>query len=279
MTALRKLRPRTLWDVHPGPGWGPLPEMLLTLTLVTGLVDAVSILALGRVFVANMTGNVVFAGFALVGSPGFSLGASLFALAGFLIGAYGGGFLTSRAGHDRALQIRAATAAEFGLLAMALIVAGASGGAAATAGTLDLAQGAAPFGAGITYVLALLLAIAMGIQNSVARKLAIPDLTTTVLTMTLTGIGADSPAGRRGHVTLIRRLLVVAVMLAGGALGAWLVLNAGVVVPLALATGLLTILATCAVLASRKPAEWRPVAPAKPAPATASTPAQTPPPN
>jgi uncharacterized membrane protein YoaK (UPF0700 family) len=273
MTALRKLRPRTLWDVHPGPGWGPLPEMLLTLTLVTGLVDAVSILALGRVFVANMTGNVVFAGFALVGSPGFSLGASLFALAGFLIGAYGGGFLTSRAGHDRALQIRAAPAA------VALIVAGASGGAAATAGTLDLAQGAAPFGAGITYVLALLLAIAMGIQNSVARKLAIPDLTTTVLTMTLTGIGADSPAGRRGHVTLIRRLLVVAVMLAGGALGAWLVLNAGVVVPLALATGLLTILATCAVLASRKPAEWRPVAPAKPAPATASTPAQTPPPN
>jgi hypothetical protein len=100
MTALRKLRPRTLWDVPSGPGWGPLPEMPLTLTLVTGLVDAVSILALGRVFVANMTGNVVFAGFAIAGAPGFSLGASLSALAGFLIGAYGGGFVTSRAGHD-----------------------------------------------------------------------------------------------------------------------------------------------------------------------------------
>ena len=86
--------------------------MLLTLTLVTGLVDAVSILALGRVFVANMTGNVVFAGFAIVGAPGFSLGASLFALAGFLIGAYGGGFITSLFGHDRALHIRAATGAE-----------------------------------------------------------------------------------------------------------------------------------------------------------------------
>ena len=270
MTALRKLRPRTLWDVQSGPGWGPLPEMLLTLTLVTGLVDAVSILALGRVFVANMTGNVVFAGFAIVGAPGFSLGASLFALAGFLIGAYGGGFMTSRVGHDRALHIRAATGAEFGLLAVALIIAGVSAGAAATTGTLDMPKGADAFGAGITYVLALLLAIAMGIQNSVARKLAVPDLTTTVLTMTLTGIGADSPVGHRGHVTLIRRLLVVVVMLVGGALGAWLVLNVGVVVPLALATGLLVIVAACAVLASRKSAEWRLVTPAKPVPATES---------
>ena len=77
--------------------------------------------------------------------------------------------------------------------------------------------------------------------------------------------------------SLIRRLLVVAVMLAGGVLGAWLVLNVGVVVPLALATGLPVIVAASAVLATRNSAEWRPVAPAKPAPATASAPAQTPP--
>ena len=260
MAALRRLRPRTLWDVRTGAGWGPLPEMLLALTLLTGLVDAVSILALGRVFVANMTGNVVFAGFAIVGAPGFSLGASLFALAGFLIGAYGGGFLTSRAGHDRALQIRAATGDEFGLLAVALMVAVVSAGPAATTGTLDLPKSAAAFGPGVTYVLALLLAMAMGIQNSAARKLAVPDLTTTVLTMTLTGIGADSPSGHRGHVTLVRRVLAVAVMLAGGALGAWLVLNVGVVVPLALAAGLLAMVAASAVLASRKSAQWRPPA-------------------
>jgi uncharacterized membrane protein YoaK (UPF0700 family) len=47
----------------------------------------VSILALGRVFIANMTGNVVFIGFALAGAPGFSLIASLLALVGFLVGA------------------------------------------------------------------------------------------------------------------------------------------------------------------------------------------------
>ncbi len=47
---------------------GPLPALLVGLTALTGIVDAVSILALGRVFVANMTGNVVFAGFALAGA-------------------------------------------------------------------------------------------------------------------------------------------------------------------------------------------------------------------
>jgi uncharacterized membrane protein YoaK (UPF0700 family) len=254
MTAVRKL-----WATPSGPGWGPLPEILLALTLVTGLVDAVSILALGRVFVANMTGNVVFAGFAIVGAPGFSLSASLFALLGFLIGAYAGGLVAGRTGHDRALHIRAATGIEFGLLAIALVVAGVSGGAAVTTGTLHIAGGG--FGAAVTDVLALVLAIAMGIQNSAARRLAVPDLTTTVLTMTLTGIGADSRAGHRGHVALARRLLAVATMLAGGVIGAWLVLNAGVLAALALATALLAAAAAWAALAARRPGDWRPVHP------------------
>ena len=60
---------RRLWHEAAGPGWGPLPELLLALTLVTGLVDAVSILALGRVFVAGMTGNVVFAGSRCLARP------------------------------------------------------------------------------------------------------------------------------------------------------------------------------------------------------------------
>ena len=72
------------------------------LTVVTGVVDAVSILRLGRVFAANMTGNVVFSAFALVRALGFSLSASLAALAGFLVGALGSGAATGRLGHVRA---------------------------------------------------------------------------------------------------------------------------------------------------------------------------------
>jgi uncharacterized membrane protein YoaK (UPF0700 family) len=269
---IKTLRPRTLWQQPSGPGYGPLTELLLILTMVTGLVDAVSILALGRVFVANMTGNIVFAGFAITGAPGFSLSASLFALAGFLAGASAGGAMTTRAGHDRALHLRTATFTERALVAAALVIAAVSGDAAVSHGTLGAASGH-PFSAGIADALAFLLAVAMGIQNSMARKLAIPDLTTTVLTMTLTGIGADARAGRRGQAMLVRRLLVVGTMLAGGILGAWLVLNVSAVSALALAAGLLAITAATATRAALRPGEWRPVSPPAPpaaAPTTAS---------
>jgi uncharacterized membrane protein YoaK (UPF0700 family) len=272
---LDRLRPRALWQTPSGSGLGPLTELLLVLTLVTGLVDAVSILALGRVFVANMTGNVVFCGFAIVRAPGFSLSASLFALAGFLAGALGGGAMTTRVGHDRAIHLRAATVTELVLVAAALVIAGVSGDAAASHGTLDISRAAGgAFSAGIADALASLLAIAMGIQNSMARKLAIPDLTTTVLTMTLTGIGADWRAGQRRRVTLARRLLTVVTMLAGGVLGAWLVLNVSALAALALATGLLAITAVCAARATIRPAPWRLASPPpSPAAPTAAAPA------
>src|ERR1700691_3991642 len=70
---------------------GPLPPLLLAMTIVTGLVDAFSYLVLGHVFVANMTGNVVFLGFAVAGTPGFSIGASAAAVASFCFGALAGG--------------------------------------------------------------------------------------------------------------------------------------------------------------------------------------------
>ncbi len=184
------------------PGYGPLPALLLTLTVVTGVVDAVSILALGRVFVANMTGNVVFAAFALVGAPGFSLSASLFALAGFLVGAYAGGALITRhRQRPRACCCAPGCAVELGLAAVALALAAASGDPGASHGTLGT-RPAARSARAVTDALAALLAVALGVQNAVARKLAVPDMTTTVLTMTLTGVGADLRAvfGRESRV-------------------------------------------------------------------------------
>jgi Protein of unknown function (DUF1275) len=55
----------------------------------------------------------------------------------------------------------------------------------------------------------------MGIQNAVARRLAVPDLTTTVLTMTLTGIAADLRTGDHGRAGLGRRVLASASSVAG----------------------------------------------------------------
>jgi uncharacterized membrane protein YoaK (UPF0700 family) len=222
-----------------GKPQGPLPPLLLALTVVTGVVDAVSILRLGRVFVANMTGNVVFSAFALVGAPGFSLSASLAALAGFLVGALGGGLLAGRLGQDRGLLLRAGAAAELILVAGALALTAGLPGAAARDG------------------IAALLALAMGIQNAVARRLAVPDLTTTVLTMTLTGIAADVRAADHGRAGLGRRVLAVAAMFAGAVGGALLVLHAGTAPALGLATGLLAVVTAGAALAVRRPGPWR----------------------
>jgi len=73
-------------------------------------------------------------------------------------------------------------------------------------------------------MIAASLAVAMGAQNAVARRLAVPDLTTTVLTMTLTGIAADF-RGEHRREALQRRFLAVATMLGGGLAGAELVLH------------------------------------------------------
>src|SRR5581483_2497456 len=85
---------------------GPLPSPLLVLTFLAGVVDAVSYLSLGRVFVANMTGNVVFLGFAAAGAHKFTMPAVVAAIAGFLVGAFvAGRFASNTPSHHRAARL------------------------------------------------------------------------------------------------------------------------------------------------------------------------------
>jgi uncharacterized membrane protein YoaK (UPF0700 family) len=181
---------------------------LLTLTAVTGLVDAVSYLRLGRVFVANMTGNVVFLGFTADPHSGLSAAASIIAIAGFVLGALAGG----RAAHALAAArpgrwLAITFAAEAVILGLVAVLTGTS---------------VLPFAGDGRFATIALLAAALGVQNSTVRHLGAPDLTTTVLTLTLTGLAADSAlaggAGAKPH----RRLGSVAAMLAGAAAGAGL---------------------------------------------------------
>jgi uncharacterized membrane protein YoaK (UPF0700 family) len=218
---------------------GPLPALMLVLTVLTGVVDAVSILSLGRVFVANMTGNVVFIGFALAGADGFSLSASLSALGGFLLGAALGGVAADRLGSHRGRLVIAVAGGELVLLLVALLVAALSG---------------PHLGLGTKDGIAALMALAMGAQNAAVRRLKVFDLTTTVLTMTLTGIAAD--VRQRDRFALVRRLLAVAAMLTGAVLGAVLVLEVSNAAALGLATGLLSVVVVSASAASRSPARW-----------------------
>jgi uncharacterized membrane protein YoaK (UPF0700 family) len=220
---------------------GPLPPLLLLLTVATGAVDAVSYLKLGHVFVANMTGNVVFLGFALAGASGLSTPASLIALGAFLAGGLAGGRLGSARAEHRGLLLRDTLALQLMLVAAAVVAAGL-GGAAPDEAT--------------RYAMIVLLAVAMGIQNATVRRLAVPDLTTTVLTMTLTGVAADSRLARGPGSRIARRALSVLAMLLGALIGALLALNVDNAAPLGVALALLAIAALSVHTFSRATAGW-----------------------
>lgn len=80
------------------------------------------------------------------------------------------------------------------------------------------------------------------------RRLAVPDLATTVLMLTLTGLGADSRLAGGTGPRWQRRVASVVAMLGGAILGAALVLRRGLTWSLLL-TGLITLTATLAYVA------------------------------
>jgi uncharacterized membrane protein YoaK (UPF0700 family) len=220
---------------------GPLPPVLVSMTLVTGLVDAFSCLVLGHVFVANMTGNIVFLGFALAGAPGFSITASLAAVAAFALGALLGGRLAARHRDHRARLHSSAAVAQAVFVAVAVILAIASGGAPA---------------AGYRYALIAALGVAMGIQNASARSIAVPDLTTTVLTLTITGVAADSALAGGSGSRIGRRLVSIIAMLGGALLGATLIRHAQAYDPLAIALAMVIAGAAVSHLLGRSDPAW-----------------------
>ena len=214
-----------------------LPALLVVLTITTGLIDAVSVLGLGRVFTANMTGNIVFLGFALARVPDFSARRSLAALAAFLVGALIGGRLGMRLDHLRPRWLLSVAVIESSLLfAAALAASGYDSAALAPVGRL--------------YTLIALTALAMGIRNATTRRLAVADFTTTVLTLTLTGLAADSWFAGGSNPRWARRVASVAAMLGGAAVGGVLVLRGGgeLGLPLMLA-GAITLIATVVAMA------------------------------
>ena len=208
--------------------YGVLPAPLIAATLVTGVVDAVCYLALGHIFVANMTGNVVFLGFALAGAKGLTVWAPCLAIACFarrrLDRDPAGPPQPRQHDHHRLAN---AVASHAGFVTVALLIAALE----------DDAKTA-------THVqLIAILAFGFGLQNAVVRKLGVPDLTTTVLTMTVTGLAAD-PLGK----PTVRRLLSLGCIFLGALVGGLLVLHQSISAALGLALALLVVSAVLARL-------------------------------
>jgi uncharacterized membrane protein YoaK (UPF0700 family) len=220
---------------------GPLPALLLGATLLTGVVDAVSYIALGHVFVANMTGNVVLLGFALAGAPALSVVASLVALGAFLAGAAVGGVLARRVGRHRGVLLRAAAATEVALLAAGLV---------AALGAPEPVHGAR------RAIVVVALSLAMGVQSAVARRIAVPDLATIVLTLTLSALVADGASRGEAGATAARRVAAILAMFAGALAGGLLTVHASPAAALALGTAAALAVAIGAQGAARSTATW-----------------------
>jgi uncharacterized membrane protein YoaK (UPF0700 family) len=186
--------------------WDSLTRTLLALTFVTGIVDAVSFIALGQAFAAMQTGNVVFLGLGIGDAPGAPLLAPLISLAAFLAGGFGAALL-ARPARPGAGGLRFALGVEVVVLACAALL-------AALIEVEPKQTGA--------YLLIAMLALAMGLRNTVARQIGDPSLTTTVLNLTLTAFAAHTPTGLASQAEIGVRAAAIAAILAGAISGALL---------------------------------------------------------
>ena len=219
---------------------GPLPAMLLALTVVAGILDAISILRLGGVFVATMTGNLVFLGLAAAGAHGFAVSSSALALGGFVVGVLIGGQAWRTASSHRGVALRNVLAVKLWLVGSVTVIAIVTG---------------PHFSTGTRQVMITLLAISMGAQIAVIRLLKVPDLLTVVLTMTITGALTEHAHGW-SDPKLLRRGAAIVAFATGALIGGLLILNVGVAVAMSLGLGIIIAVAVAAHLVSRTSADW-----------------------
>ncbi len=178
---------------------------MLLLTFATGLADSISILALGHVFVANMTGNVIFLGFWLAPNTTIDLTAVVVALPTFICTTIVSGRLARHFGIRTRTWISTVLATEIVLLVALAILAGV---------------GVLRYQGNSKLIMIGILAVTFGLQHSSARQFGIQELSTTVLTSTIVSLGLDSRlAGGTGERRRLR-IGVVATMCAGAFFGA-----------------------------------------------------------
>jgi uncharacterized membrane protein YoaK (UPF0700 family) len=194
---------------------------LLLLTFATGLVDAISVLVLGHVFVANMTGNIIFLGFWFVPRSGVDLTAAVVAFVGFLTGTVVGGRLARHFGVHPRRWLTMSLGMEVVVLVTLSLLAG---------------LGVLSYHANTKLILIASLATTFGVQNATARQFGVQELSTTVLTSTVVGIGVDSRlAGGTGQREKLRYSVIVA--MCGGAIVGATMSRVAVAPVIALAAG------------------------------------------
>jgi uncharacterized membrane protein YoaK (UPF0700 family) len=220
----------------PQHGW--LPVLMMVMAIASGMVDAVSLLTLGHVFVANMTGNLIFIGLSLGGASEFSVVTSLVALAAFVVGVLVSRSRLASPDAHRLRLLRNAGAAETLLFVVALV--------------LSLTLGEHPAAGGRDSIL-VVCAVALGIQNGLIRRLAVPEISTTVATRTIVGLLWTN---RPTDPVTIRQLTSVLCLLGGAVTGAALVEGSGRSAALIVIVVLTAAVATAAATTWRRALTW-----------------------
>jgi uncharacterized membrane protein YoaK (UPF0700 family) len=187
----------------------------------------------------------------MAGARDLSVAASLVALCAFMAGALFAGRVGARFGQHRGRRLARAIAVKLAIAAAATIVAILAGDKLA-----DAAR----------YALIAMLSFAMGTQNATIRKLAVPDLTTNVLTSTVTELAAESRLAGGNGQGMGRRFVALLAILIGAIAGAALVLDVSIAAALGLATGLLALTGLAAYRVSAVAAPWAvpPLGPCRP---------------
>ncbi len=201
----------------------PIVLLAYVLTFTAGLINAVTVLGLGDIFASLMTGNVVFIGLSLGGAEDLSAWRSGLAIVAFLAGAALGGRI---AAHLMKGSLRGWLLPVAGLEAALLA-------AAATVAHLHVGRSTENTTAPAVLLVIALTSLAMGLRNSSIGRLDLSDLKTTVLTLTLASLAADSRLGGDEDQDVARRVLSVLLIIGGAAVGGLLVLNFGIALPLA----------------------------------------------
>lgn len=190
---------------------------LIALTLTAGMIDAVTFVALERVFAANVTGNLVVLGFAIAGEATLRIDGPLLALVAFLAGAAAFG----RIDHGRETRnqmLRRMVRVEIIAVGVAVLV------AIGFSADDDVRR----------LLVTALLAGAMGARNATIARVAISELPTTVMTLPIARFAADEAVGSSDRSSDRLRIAGVVAMLVGATLSALLVLNTAVAWALAL---------------------------------------------
>lgn len=203
--------------------------LMMALTVVTGALDAVGYLGLDRVFTGNMTGNVVILGMGIAAEEGLPVAGPLIALLGYVAGAaIVGGVIRGR--------VRAWTPVVTAIICVNAVV------LAAVATVLLLVPVPGQSLGGVAA--AATIALVMGAQASVARFLAVTDMTTVVVTSTITSYASET-LFMGGLAWFTHRRLWAVVAIFAGALAGGLMMKLHISVPVYVAAA---VTLACGVL-------------------------------